>query len=125
MNMEQESNPYAAPRPPDVSGLPRHDRTALEFYLRHRARPLTLAFVLSRCLPIWVILAAVLAAMAFVVSLIHSGSYTILAIAFVAGAMIGAVSRDIGYCWRIVRRWRLLVSVLDWDRIEQLLHRDQ
>jgi hypothetical protein len=120
MNIERDNNPYAAPSSLDDYGLPRHDRTTLEFYLRHRAQPLTLGFMLSRCVPIWFVLAAVFAAVAFAVSLLHSGSYTILAVAFVAGAMIGTVSRDIGYCFRIARRWRLLVNVLDWDKIERL-----
>lgn len=125
MNIEQDNNPYASPPSPDVSGLPRHDRTVLEFYLRHRTKPLTLAFMLFRCLPTWILLAAVLALIAFVVSLLLNGNYTALAVAFVAGAMIGAVSRDIGYTCRIVRRWRLLKSVLDWDKIERLLQRDE
>jgi len=68
--------------------------------------------------------AVILAATIVVVSILIGGSYTVLTATFAVGTIIGVIGRDIGYSWRIVSRWQLTVSVLNWEKIEQLLQED-
>jgi hypothetical protein len=69
----------------------------------------------------WFLVGIILTAIVAVIVLIFGVVYSILCLGFVAGAMTGVVSRDIAYSWRIVRRWPLLSSVLNWEKIGQLM----
>ncbi|MHB8952816.1 MAG: hypothetical protein ACYC4U_07525 [Pirellulaceae bacterium] len=119
MPTERSSNPYVAPDSFDVCRLSRRDRTILEFHLRHRDRPPSLAFLLSQYVSLWfgvlVSFATILGAVTFLFGHLAVG------VAFVGGVLFATVARDIGHSRQIIHRWPLLVSVLDWDKIDRLL----
>ena len=117
MNIDNESNPSVAPTSSDDYELSRYDRSVLELYLKLRDRPISLALLLSQFLLVWFVILVLFAAIIGTVFLLLDGSHIVLCIAFVTGAFLAMISRDIGYSWRIVRRWPLTASVLDWEKI--------
>ena len=120
---EQDQNPYVSPEATDPDYRSRGERSVLEFYWRHRDRELGVVGLVAKCVPSWCLVLLLMAVMVAMSSLLV-GAYAILIAAFAAGAMLGAMARDVGYCWRVARRWPLVRQVLDWKKIATLMETD-
>lgn len=124
MTSNHQSNPYATPGSSHAASLSRHERRILEFYWNHRYRAISFAGIFTRMLPMWIILLALFIPLGafFTWADRPTGS---LSAAFIAGALVAAFSRDVGYAIRICQTWPLLRRILDWQAVAECLEKPQ
>jgi uncharacterized membrane protein YbhN (UPF0104 family) len=102
------------------------ERAFLDFYLRHRDSAPSVSLLLIRSIKAWALTAILFAAAAAAIvwiarDLFNDQRFAFLMGGVVLGMLIGAIARDVGYAIRIVRRWRVLMLVMDWPKVEILL----
>ncbi len=97
--------------------LTKEQQQNLELYAKYRISPPTFWELFRLNLPRYVVFAALIAIVFFLVQFGAPQAVAWLG----AGLLLGAILRDVGTFWRFVRVWPATAAVIDWDRVEALL----
>ena len=101
--------------------LTKFQESLLSFYQQNRDRQITIWWILSSAWKNYILLILLVTAIVAIAWYLDWLMITYL----VAGLVVGALLRDIGYAQRSSKFWPVLMSIIEWRKVEELLDKDE
>lgn len=101
--------------------LTKFQESLLSYYQQNRESQLTILSILSSAWKSYLVLIVLVAGIIVIAWYLDWLMITYL----VAGLVIGALLRDIGYAHRSAKFWPVLMSIIEWRKVEELLNKEK